>query len=362
MCARGSVLDKKGGFMRRRLYSALLCGLVAAAGLAAAPRTLRVLTHSSFAATPAVIAAFEDANDVKVQFSAGGDAGETLSKAILSKNNPLADVLYGVDNTFLGRALAADILQRYDSPALSSIPAEFQSDPGHRLVPVDFGFIALNYDRSWFASHSIVVPRTLEDLARPPYKGLLVVENPATSSPGLAFLLATIARFGETGAVPWRSYWWRLKQNDVLVVNGWDDAYYNQFSAQGRGKRPIVVSYATSPAYELFNAPEPRPAVPPTGNILPEGSSFRQIEYVGILKGAKEPDLARRFVDFMLSETFQADIPLQMWVYPVRTGVKVPEVFRAWAPLPAAPASIEPALIDANRETWIKAWTKILLE
>jgi len=345
-----------------RSFLVLLCAFLAALPLSAVPKTLRVLTHSSFAATQSIISAFETANDVKVQFSAGGDAGETLNKAILSKSSPLADVLYGVDNTFLGRALAADILERYDSPALSSIPAEFQSDPSHRLLPVDYGFISLNYDRAWFAAHSLVVPRTLEDLVRAPYKGLLVVENPATSSPGLAFLLATIARFGETGAMTWRSYWAGLKQNDVMVVNGWDDGYYNQFSAQGKGKRPIVVSYATSPAYELYNAPAPRPATPPTGNILPEGSSFRQIEYVGILKGAKEPDLARRFVDFMLSETFQADIPLQMWVYPARNGVAVPEIFRTFAPVPAAPASIEPSTIDANREAWIKAWTRIVLE
>jgi len=350
--------------MRSKLLLTVLCGAFAAAAafpVSSAPRILRVLTHSSFAATQSVIAAFETANDVKVQFSAGGDAGETLNKAILSKNNPLADVLYGVDNTFLGRALSADILQPYDSPALASVLPELQADPSHRLLPVDFGYIALNYDRAWFASHGLAVPQTLEDLTRPLYRGLLVVENPATSSPGLAFLLATIARFGEKGARTWRSYWTDLRQNDALVVNGWDDAYYNQFSAEGKGKRPIVVSYATSPAYELYNAPAPKPAVPPTGNILPEGSSFRQIEFVGILKGAKEPDLARRFVDFMLSEAFQSDIPLQMWVYPSRKGVAVPDIFRTFAPVPAAPASIDPAAIEANRDTWIKDWTKIVL-
>jgi thiamine transport system substrate-binding protein len=147
-----------------------------------------------------------------------------------------------------------------------------------------------------------------------------------------------------------------------MVVSGWDDAYYNQFSEQGKGKRPIVVSYATSPAYELYNSPAPKPAEPPTGNILPEGSAFRQIEYVGVLKGAREPDLARRFVDFMLSETFQADIPLQMWVYPTRRGVAVPEIFTAFAPIPAAPASIEPSAIDANRDAWIRGWNRIVLE
>ena len=277
--------------MKSRRLLVLFLALLAVLAMPAfsAPRVLRVLTHSSFAATPAVLAAFEKANDAKLEFSAGGDAGETLNKAILSRSSPLADVLYGVDNTFLGRALAADILQPYDSPALASIPAELQSDSSHRMLPVDFGYVCLNYDRAWFAAHALAVPRTLEDLARAPYKGLVVVENPATSSPGLAFLLATIARFGETGAMPWQSYWAALRQNDVMVVSGWDDAYYNQFSEQGKGKRPIVVSYATSPAYELYNSPAPKPAEPPTGNILPEGSAFRQIEYVGDPQGRQGP-------------------------------------------------------------------------
>jgi thiamine transport system substrate-binding protein len=346
-----------------RRLTVLCAALAAAASIPAlgAPRVLRVLTHSSFAATQSVIAAFEAANNVRVQFASGGDAGETLNKAILTRSSPLADVLYGVDNTFLGRALSADILQPYDSPALSALAPDLQADPTHRLLPVDFGFISLNYDRTWFASRGLAVPQSLEDLARPLYRGLLVVENPATSSPGLAFLLATIARFGEAGAQTWRSYWADLRRNDALVVNGWDDAYYNQFSAEGKGKRPIVVSYATSPAYELYNAPAPKPSVPPTGNILPEGSSFRQIEFVGILKGAKDLDLARRFVDFMLSEAFQTDIPLQMWVYPSRKGIVVPDIFRLFAPVPAAPASIEPPAIESHREEWIKAWTKIML-
>jgi thiamine transport system substrate-binding protein len=339
----------------------VICLAQVAVSSMAAPRVLRVLTHSSFAATPAVIAAFEAANNVSVQFSAGGDGGETLVKAILSKNNPVADVLYGVDNTFLGRALAADILVPYDSPALADIPSALQVDTTHRMLPVDFGYIALNYDRKYFADRGLAAPGTLEDLASAPAKGLLVVENPATSTPGLAFLLATIAHFGDKGPSSWQSYWGALRKNDVLVVNGWEEAYYNEFSAKGKGRRPIVVSYATSPAYELANSPDPKPAAPPTGNILPEGASFRQIEFVGILKGAREPELAKRFVDFMLSEAFQADIPLQMWVYPSSARAAIPDLFRLFAPVPAAPAVIAPDAIEANRDSWIKAWTQIVL-
>ncbi len=348
--------------MRRHALSAAICIAVIALPALAAPKTLRVLTHSSFAASKSVIAAFETANDVKLQFSTGGDAGQTLNKAILSRGNPLADVLYGVDNTFLSRALDADILQPYDSPALASIPRDLQVDATHRMLPVDFGYISLNFDRAYFTRKGIALPQTLEDLARPEYRGLLVVENPATSSPGLAFLLATIARFGENGATTWRTYWADLRKNDVLVANGWEDAYYNEFSAQGKGKRPIVVSYATSPAYELSNAPDPKPAQPPTGNIIPEKGSFRQIEFVGILKGAREPELARRFVDFMLSEAFQADIPLQMWVYPSNAAAAVPDIFRRFAPVPKEPAAIAPAAIEAGRDAWIKGWTQVVLQ
>jgi thiamine transport system substrate-binding protein len=348
--------------MPKRTVLLFLCAALAAASVSAAPRVLRVLTHSSFAATPSVIAAFEAANDVKIQFTAGGDAGETLNKAILSRDTPLADVLYGVDNTFLSRALKADIFVPYDSPALASIPKDLQIDASHRLLPVDFGYVDLNYDRAWFNKKAVPVPQKLEDLTKPAYKGLLVVENPATSSPGLAFFLATVAYFGEKGRYPWQSYWADLAKNGVLVVNGWDDAYTNQFSAEGKGRKPIVVSYATSPAYELSNATDPKPQEPPTGNILPEAGAFRQVEFVGILKGAKEPELARKFVDFMLGAAFQADIPLQMWVYPSNSAAQVPDIFTKFAPVPAVPATVDAATIESKRDAWIREWTRIVVK
>jgi thiamine transport system substrate-binding protein len=347
--------------MQKKLFAAAFCMVLIPLFAFAAPKTLRVLTHSSFAATKELIEAFQKANDVIIQFSAGGDAGETLNKAILSKGNPLADVLYGVDNTFMGRALDADIFEPYESPALADIPADLQLDSSHRLLPVDVGFITLNYDRAYFRKKNLPLPRTLEDLTRPLYRSLLVVENPATSSPGLAFLLATIGKFGEKGAYTWESFWRALKQNDVLAVNGWEEAYYNEFSAQGKGKRPLVVSYSTSPAYEVYAAAEPKPAEPPTGNIMPDGGSFRQVEFVGILKGAREEALARKFVDFMLSPVFQADVPLQMWVYPSRRGVTLPDIIQRLAPIPERPAVIDASAINAKRSAWIQSWTQLVL-
>jgi thiamine transport system substrate-binding protein len=188
-----------------------------------------------------------------------------------------------------------------------------------------------------------------------------VVENPATSSPGLAFLLATVSRFGDTGAKTWESYWSALRQNDVLVVNGWDDAYFNEFSAGGKGKRPIVVSYGTSPAYELFAAADPKPGQPPTGNVDGDRASFQQVEFVGILKGTKQPKLSRKFVDFMLGAVFQADIPLQMWVYPASTRAALPDIFLRFAPVPSRPSIMSPSAIDAGRDAWIQRWTQIVL-
>ncbi len=324
-------------------------------------RTVTVMTHDSFSVSQPVVDAFQARCGCQVRFLKSGDAGLALNKAILAKGNPLADVFYGVDNSFLSRALAADIFEPYASPALADIPDELKLDPSNRLLPVDFGYVALNYDKKYFADNNIPIPQTLRDLTQSPYSGLVVVENPATSSPGMAFLLTTVAVFGETGSYTYLDFWRDMRKNKVVVADGWDDAYYNQFSGgSGQGDHPLVVSYATSPAAEVYFA-DPQPAESPTGNILPPGQTFRQIEFVGILKGAANPDLAQQWVDFMLGEQFQADIPLQMWVYPARKGTPLPEVFVKHAQVPTQPAAITPEQIEAGREGWLKAWTDVVL-
>lgn len=321
------------------------------------PRTLRVMTHDSFLASEEVIAQFESENNVKVQFLSSGDAGAALNKAILSKDNPLADVFYGVDNTFLSRALQEDIFESYNSPLLEKIPAEFHLDPEQRALPVDFGDVCLNYDINYFAEKQINPPETLDDLLKPEYKGLLVVEDPSTSSPGLAFLLATVAKYGESGYL---QYWEGLVANDVRVVNDWNTAYYTEFTRSG-GARPIVVSYASSPPAEVVFAEEPIDS-PPTAAVTTAESCFRQIEFVGILKGTTNRDLAEKWVDFMLSTTFQEDVPLQMFVFPVNTDAKLPEVFVNFASISSQPAQIDPEYIAANREKWIADWTETVLK
>lgn len=323
----------------------------------AEPAVITLMSHDSFNVSEEVIAEFEQANQAEVQLLPAGDAGAALNQAILSKNNPLADIFFGVDNTFMSRALNEDIFEPYESPLLADVPDEFELDPEYRLLPVDYGDVCLNYDKAWFEEQSLAPPATLEDLADPAYQGLTVVENPATSSPGLAFLLATIGSFGEDGYL---DYWQSLRENDVLVTDGWEDAYWGQFTAASDGDRPVVVSYASSPPAEVYFAEEP-PEEAPTAAVTGDGACFRQVEFIGILRGTQQRDLAEKLIDFMLGERFQEDIPLQMFVYPVNQKAELPEVFVNYSTVPENPATVPPEAIEANREQWIEAWTETVL-
>ena len=319
----------------------------------AEPQTITVMTHDSFAIGEDVIKAFEAENNAKVSFIQSGDAGAMLNQAILTKNAPIADVIFGVDNTFLSRALESDIFEAYQSSELTNIADEFKLDPSNRALPVDYGDVCINYDKAYFTENNLAVPQSFEDLAKPEYKGLLVVEDPATSSPGLAFLLATRAHFGDG----YLDYWKSLKANGTVVVDGWETAYYTNFSASsGKGPQPMVVSYASSPAAEVFFASEPL-TDSPTASIVASGMCFRQIEFVGILKNMPNQALAQKFVDFMLSQEFQEDMPLNMFVYPVNKSAKLPEVFTNFAQVAENPAALSYSEIASNRDAWIEAWT-----
>jgi thiamine transport system substrate-binding protein len=321
------------------------------------PATVRLMTHDSFDVSAELLAEFEAETGIHVEVFKAGDGGEALNKAILAKDAPLADVFFGVDNTFLSRALENDIFLPYESPLLASIDDALELDAEHRALPVDYGDICLNYDVAWFADAGQAPPDALADLAEPEYAGLTVVENPATSTPGLGFLLATIALFGEDSYL---DYWRQLVDNDVLVVDGWEQAYYSHFTAASEGDRPIVVSYASSPVAEVYFAEEP-PAEAPTAAITTDGACFRQIEFVGILRGTEVEGEARRLIDFMLDRRFQEDIPLKMFVYPANENAQLPEVFVQHSQVSAAPGQMDPQRIAENREGWIQAWTEAVL-
>lgn len=356
---------------RNLAFGMLLTLLVAACASPATPapsatgapgaekQTLVIMTHDSFAVSEDVVRQFEEENNATVEFLKAGDAGEALNKACLSKDNPLADVFFGVDNTFFSRAIDCGIFQPYRSLSLTNIETDLQLDPAGRLLPVDYGYVTINYDKSWLEQQGVAIPQTLEDLLQPEYKSLLVVENPATSSPGLAFLLTTIAVFGDPGYL---EYWSALRANDVLVVDGWSEAYFTHFTvgSGGEGDRPLVVSYGTSPAADVFYS-EGAKTEPDSASMAPPGETFLQIEFVGILVGAKQRELAQKWVDYMLGTTFQEDIPLQMFVYPANNRADLPDLFKQFAKQPKDPVEINPNEIEANRERWIEAWTDVVL-
>ena len=325
-----------------------------------ASKEVTLVTHDSFDASEEVINQFEDETGIKLNILKSGDAGEMLNTLLLSKSAPLGDVVYGIDNTFLSRALAGGLFIPYNAPALADIPDRLKLDPQNRLLPADFGYVTLNYDTQWFEEKGLAPPTDIEDLIKPEYKGLTVVENPASSSPGLAFLFITVWRFGDQGEYTYLDYWRNLKKNDVLVTDGWSDAYFGQFTvgSGGEGQRPIVVSYATSPAAEVFFNDL---SAPPSTSVNTPGNSFEQVEFVGILAGSPHEDAARKLVDFLLSPTFQEDIPQHMWVYPANSKAEVGDLFEKWAEIPQQPATLSPDEIAANREAWIEAWTDVML-
>ncbi len=187
---------------------------------------------------------------------------------------------------------------------------------------------------------------------------ILEIPNSNGGNHQLTFLLATIGTFGENGDYTWQDYWQDLNDNGVLVTSGWSEAYQGAFTAGGgNGDRPIVVSYASSPAVGVYFT-DPVPTEAPTAAML--DGCFRQVEYAGVLAGSKHPKEAGELVDFLLQPSVQRDIPLNMFVYPARSDVELPLVFTDFSPVPVAPVEVAVDAIELNRETWIIQWTDIL--
>ncbi|WP_329137121.1 thiamine ABC transporter substrate-binding protein [Streptomyces sp. NBC_01476] len=328
-------------------------------------KTVTLVSHDSFAASKSVLAEFTKETGYTVKVLRGGDAGAAVNQAILTKDHPRGDVFFGVDNTLLSRALSNGLFDPYTAKDLGQIPPDVQLDAGrHRVTPIDSGDVCVNYDRAYFTAHKLQPPQTFADLVKPAYKNLLVTENVSTSSPGLAFLLGSVATYGDSGAsAGWQAYWKQLKKNGVEVVDSWEQAYNERFSGSAAGKkakgdRPLVVSYASSPPAEVVGV-SPEPAQSPTG--VSTGTCFRQIEFAGLLHGAKNVAGGKALIDFMISKTFQEDMPLQMYVDPVRKGATEPAVFTKYGAKIDHPTTLAPEKIAAERDNWVKAWNSIVL-
>jgi len=276
-----------------------------------------------------------------------------VNQAILRKDNPIGDLMYGVDNTFLTRALDADIFEPYTAKVAT--PEDLQVDDTHRVTPIDTGHVCVVYDKSYFGKDGRPAPpASMDDLVKPDYKNLTVVEDAATSSPGLAFLLTTIDAYGDNG---WPAYWQSMRENGVRVVDDWTAAYQTDFTAGGGdGDRPIVVSYGSGPAADIYYS-EPKRTTPNVAVI--EDSCFRQTEFAGVLKNAKNTPGAQALLEFLLSKQFQEDIPSQMLVSPVVEGAALPDWYEKYTVEPADPHVVPPADIDEHRDEWVKEWTDI---
>ncbi|TYL54858.1 thiamine ABC transporter substrate-binding protein [Nocardioides sp. BGMRC 2183] len=309
-----------------------------------------LVTHDSFSLPKKLVRDFERESGYTLVHSPAGDGGELTSKLQITEGDPLGDVAFGVDNTFAGSVLDADVFAPYDAelPAGADelvLPGDGE-DGERQLTPVDTGNVCVNVDTAWFDQEGIEPPSSLDDLTDPAYQDLFVTSGATTSTPGMAFLLATIGSYGEE----WADYWQDLVANGAKVVKGWEDAYYVDFTHAG-GDRPIVLSYDTSPAFTVEDGETTTAALLDT--------CFRQVEYAGVLEGAQNPDGARAVVDWLLSPEVQAELPTSMYVFPVDQEAELPKDWAAFAEQPESTVEVAPEEIAEHRREWLTTWSEI---
>lgn len=331
-------------------------GSASASGGAGQPKIAQVVlaTHDSWSVPDSVVAAFESETGYQLQVVPNGDAGELTNKLVLTGDNPVADAVFGIDNTFASRAVGAGVLAAHTPAELpgSARRYELTGEAADLLTPVDWGDVCVNVDDVWFREHSLTPPRNLEELTDPAYRDLFVTPAPSSSSPGFAFLAATVGEYGEDG---WADYWRRLLDNGAKVTSGWSDAYEVDFTAGGgNGDRPIVLSYNSSPPFTI-----PGGGTRPTTSALLD-TCFRQVEYAGVLAGADNPEGAAALVDFLTSREFQEALPKNMYVFPVDSRARLPKLWERWAVPAEQPITVDPAVIATQRDAWLRTWNDLL--
>ncbi len=344
--------------MNRRIFNGLMAAVVGITLMStsvARADELRVMVHSSFSLPKPLLAQFESQNGVKLSIIKGGDAGEMLNKLILTRANPIADVVFGIDNTLMSKALAMQVVAA-DDGIKAMAAASGDAALGQSIVAVDYGFVTLNYDKAFVAKSGLALPKTLEELTQEPYRNWLAVPNPATSSPGYAFMLATVAAMGEEKAFDW---WARMRANGLKVTKGWTEAYYTEFSRNG-GTRPLVVSYATSPAAEVFYS-KTKISEPPTGSLALKGGTFKQTEGVALVKGGGQREPAVKFIEFLRSAAVQEALQTSMWMFPADSRTAPAEVMRH-ASEPTSFDNLPSDVIAAKGNEWVNRWVQVVLK
>ncbi|MDO5724102.1 MAG: thiamine ABC transporter substrate-binding protein [Flaviflexus sp.] len=308
--------------------------------------TVTIITHDSFNLDEDLIAEFEQSSGYTVETIAPGDGGVVTNQLILNKDNPQADAVYGIDNYLAKATLDGGVI---DSFTPDNLPAGAEELDG-KLIPIDKGDVCINVDHEWFAEKNMAEPETFEDLAKPEYAELLVVTNASTSSPGLAFLAATVAKFGEDH---WQDFWTDLMDGGTRVAEGWSDAYYTDFSgSEGAGPYPLVLSYSSSPSAEVGDDGTAR-----TGSLA--DTCTRQIEYAGVIAGAKNPAGAQAFIEFLLSDDVQASLPESMYMYPINDAIELPEAWAKHASLSDDPLMLDYEVLGDKRTEWLEEWSEL---
>jgi thiamine transport system substrate-binding protein len=318
--------------------------------------TVTLVVHDSWYMPKKVVRAFEEESGYELEVLTNGDTGTMTNKLVLTQDNPLGDAVFGIDNTFATRAVEQGVLEPHTPEALPESAAAYalEGEAGEQLTPVDWGDVCVNVDLAWFEERDLEPPRTLDDLTDPAYEDLFVTPAASTSSPGFAFLLATIGEYGEDG---WEDYWRDLLDNGARVARDWTEAYEVDFTAGGGGgDRPVVLSYSSSPPFTIPEG-ERRPT---TGALLE--TCFRQVEYAGVLAGADNPEGARAVVDFLVGRSVQSALPDSMYVYPVDDQAALPPLWERWAEPSPDPVEVDPAQIDDSRDEWIRTWSDVTSE
>jgi thiamine transport system substrate-binding protein len=317
--------------------------------------SVTLVAYDSFALTDAKFAAFTKKTGITVKVVSSGDTGEMVNKSVLTKSSPLGDVMWGVDTTFLDRSIKENLFAPTSVSITDIDPTLAAAVVGKPVVPVDYGDVCVNYDKAALTKAGVAIPTSIADLTKPTYKNMLVVQNPATSSVGLAFFFATVV-----GTPDWKATWKGLKNNGVLIANGWTEAYETHFTAGGNGgDRPLVVSYGTSPVAAVLYGADPKATTAPTGAM--ESTCFRQVEYAGVLAGTKNMDAATTLLEYLISPELQADIQLNMFVYPANVKASVAPAFTSFAVKPAKPLTLDASEISTKRDGWIDEWSKLML-
>ncbi|MBI4043074.1 MAG: thiamine ABC transporter substrate-binding protein [Deltaproteobacteria bacterium] len=307
---------------------------------------LVIYTYSSFTSEwglqPKVIPPFEKECHCKVRVVGTEDTGAMLNRLLLEGEKTKADVVIGIDNSLAHKALDGNLLLAYQPAGLSNVPEELLFDKSFRLIPFDYSYYAIIYDSEKLPNP----PRSLRELANPLYRRKIILEDPRTSTPGLGFLLWSVGVFGEK----YLEFWHSLKPNILTISPGWDMAY-GMFT---KGEAPMVLSYITSPAYHRIHEKSERYKAA----LFSEGH-YLQIEGAGIVASTDQLELARKFIDYLLSVSFQQYVPLHNYMFPVNRKTPLPEAFTK-LPMPKKTILLPPEQVRQSLDRWFQEWRAAL--